>query len=125
MGLLGEDSEVYMVLMIERDDASASGYTQLRLASHEVRANGMLYRRGSRPTRSIGTAPKGPSGPVLPPGNAPIRGGRRRKRFKSSALKVSYHPSQFSLILSPLTRQRRPGVEVPRTVPRRMPRVSG
>lgn len=66
MGLLGEDSEVYMVLMIERDDASASGYTQLRLASHEVRANGMLYRRGSRPTRSIGTAPKGPSGPVLP-----------------------------------------------------------
>ena len=45
VGLLGEDGEVYMVLKIEGDDASASGDTQLRLASHEVTAEGMLYRR--------------------------------------------------------------------------------
>ncbi|WP_420555527.1 hypothetical protein [Roseovarius sp.] len=45
VGLLGEDGAVYMVLKIEGDDASASGDTQLRLASHEVTADGMLYRR--------------------------------------------------------------------------------
>ena len=45
VGLLGEDGEVYMVLKIEGDDASASGDTQLRLASHEVTADGILYRR--------------------------------------------------------------------------------
>ena len=45
VGLLGEDGEVYMVLKIEGDDASASGDTQLRLASHEVTADGMLYER--------------------------------------------------------------------------------
>ncbi|MDD9727390.1 hypothetical protein PVV74_18180 [Roseovarius sp. SK2] len=45
VGLLGEDGEVYMVLKIEGDDQSASGDTQLRLASHEVTADGMLYRR--------------------------------------------------------------------------------
>lgn len=45
VGLLGEDGEVYMVLKIEADDQSASGDTQLRLASHEVTADGMLYRR--------------------------------------------------------------------------------
>ncbi|MGK7754688.1 hypothetical protein [Roseovarius sp. C03] len=45
VGLLGDDGEVYMVLKIEGDGASASGDTQLRLASHEVTADGMLYRR--------------------------------------------------------------------------------
>ena len=45
VGLLGEDGEVYMVLKVEGDDASASGDTQLRLASHEVTADGMLYER--------------------------------------------------------------------------------
>ncbi len=45
VGLLGEDGEVYMVLKIEGDDGSASGDTQLRLASHEIVADGMLYKR--------------------------------------------------------------------------------
>ena len=45
VGLLGEDGQVYMVLKIEGDDASASGDTQLRLASHEITADGMLYKR--------------------------------------------------------------------------------
>jgi hypothetical protein len=45
VGLLGEDGEVYMVLKIEGDDQSASGDTQLLLASHEIVADGMLYKR--------------------------------------------------------------------------------
>src|SRR6056297_1525705 len=45
VGLLGKDGQVYMVLKIEGDDASASGDTQLRLASHEITADGMLYKR--------------------------------------------------------------------------------
>lgn len=45
VGLLGEDGEVYMVLKINGDDQSASGDTQLRLASHEIVADGMLYKR--------------------------------------------------------------------------------
>lgn len=45
VGLLGEDGTVYMVLKIENDDASAGGDTQLRLASHTVTADGMLYER--------------------------------------------------------------------------------
>jgi hypothetical protein len=45
VGLLGEDGTVYMVLKIEGDAASASGDTQLRLASHSVEADGMLYER--------------------------------------------------------------------------------
>jgi hypothetical protein len=45
VGLLGEDGTVYMVLKIEGDAASASGDTQLRLASHTVEADGMLYER--------------------------------------------------------------------------------
>jgi hypothetical protein len=45
VGLLGEDGEVYMVLKIEGDDQSASGDTQLKLASHEITADGMLYKR--------------------------------------------------------------------------------
>lgn len=45
VGLLGEDGQVYMVLKIKSDDQSASGDTQLRLASHEITADGMLYRR--------------------------------------------------------------------------------
>ena len=45
VGLLGEDGEVYMVLKINGDDQSASGDTQLTLASHEIVADGMLYKR--------------------------------------------------------------------------------
>lgn len=45
VGLLGDDGEVYMVLKIEGDDQSASGDTQLTLASHEIVADGMLYKR--------------------------------------------------------------------------------
>ena len=45
VGLLGEDGEVYMVLKIEGDDGSSGGDTQLRLASHEITADGLLYHR--------------------------------------------------------------------------------
>ena len=45
VGLLAEDGTVYMVLKIEEDDATAGGDTQLRLASHTVTADGMLYQR--------------------------------------------------------------------------------
>ncbi len=45
VGILGDDGQVYMVLKIEGDDGSASGDTQLRLASHQVTADGMLYER--------------------------------------------------------------------------------
>ncbi len=45
VGLLGDDGEVYMVLKINGDDQSASGDTQLTLASHEIVADGMLYKR--------------------------------------------------------------------------------
>ena len=45
VGLLGEDGQVYMVLKIESDDGSASGDTQLSLASHEITADGLLYER--------------------------------------------------------------------------------
>lgn len=45
VGLLGEDGTVYMVLKIEGDAGSAGGDTQLRLASHTVTADGMLYQR--------------------------------------------------------------------------------
>ena len=45
VGLLGEDGTVYMVLKIEGDDASASGDTQLSLASHVITADGMHYER--------------------------------------------------------------------------------
>ncbi|MCK0120523.1 hypothetical protein MWU61_08220 [Loktanella sp. F6476L] len=45
VGLLGDDGTVYMVLKIEDDDGSAGGDTQLRLASHTVTADGMLYER--------------------------------------------------------------------------------
>lgn len=45
VGLLGDDGEVYMVLKLGDDDASAGGDTQLRLASHQITADGMLYQR--------------------------------------------------------------------------------
>jgi len=45
VGLLGEDGQVYMVLKIKGDDGSAGGDTQLRLASHEITADGILYHR--------------------------------------------------------------------------------
>ncbi len=45
VGLLGDDGQTYMVLKIEGDDRSASGDTQLTLASHEITADAMLYER--------------------------------------------------------------------------------
>jgi len=45
VGLLAEDGTVYMVLKIEGDSHSAGGDTQLKLASHEITADGMLYHR--------------------------------------------------------------------------------
>lgn len=45
VGLLTEAGEVYMVLKLEGDPASNGGDTQLRLASHEITADGMLYER--------------------------------------------------------------------------------
>lgn len=45
VGLLGDDGTVYMVLKIEDDDDSASGDTQLKLASHTVTADGILHER--------------------------------------------------------------------------------
>lgn len=45
VGLLGDDGTVYMVLKIEGDANSASGTTQLKLASHTIEADGMLYQR--------------------------------------------------------------------------------
>lgn len=45
VGLLAEDGTVYMILKIENDDASAGGDTQLRLASHTITADGILYQR--------------------------------------------------------------------------------
>lgn len=45
VGLLADDGTVYMVLKIEGDSHSAGGDTQLKLASHEITADGMLYHR--------------------------------------------------------------------------------
>lgn len=45
VGLLADDGTVYMVLKIEDDAASAGGDTQLRLASHRITADGLLYER--------------------------------------------------------------------------------
>ena len=45
VGLLAEDGTVYMVLKIEDDDTSASGDTQLKIASHVIEADGMHYER--------------------------------------------------------------------------------
>lgn len=45
VGLLAEDGTVYMVLKIAEDDSSASGDTQLHLASHSITADGTFYER--------------------------------------------------------------------------------
>lgn len=45
VGLLAEDGTVYMILKIDDDDHSASGDTQLSLASHTITADGMHYQR--------------------------------------------------------------------------------
>jgi len=45
VGLLAEDGTVYMVLKIEGSADSAGGDTQLKLASHRIEADGMLYER--------------------------------------------------------------------------------
>ena len=45
VGLLAEDGTVYMLLAIAGDDQSASGQTQLELASHEITAEGRAFAR--------------------------------------------------------------------------------
>lgn len=45
VGLLAEDGTVYMVLKIEDDDGSASGDTQLSIASHTLTVDGLHYQR--------------------------------------------------------------------------------
>lgn len=45
VGLLAEDGTVYMVLKVGEDAASASGDTLLRIASHVIEADGLLYKR--------------------------------------------------------------------------------
>ncbi|WP_193345391.1 hypothetical protein [Jannaschia sp. CCS1] len=45
VGLLGEDGTVYMILAIGGDDQSASGQTQLELASHDITVTGQVFAR--------------------------------------------------------------------------------
>lgn len=45
VGLLADDGTVYMVLKIEGSAASAGGDTQLKLASHTITADGLVYQR--------------------------------------------------------------------------------
>lgn len=45
VGMLAEDGTVYMILAIGGDDQSASGQTQLELASHEITAAGRTFAR--------------------------------------------------------------------------------
>lgn len=45
VGLLAEDGTVYMILAIGGDNQSASGQTQLELASHDVTVAGNVFAR--------------------------------------------------------------------------------
>ncbi|WP_308915384.1 hypothetical protein [Jannaschia sp. LMIT008] len=45
VGLLAEDGTVYMVLKMAGDPETAGGDTSLRIASHTITADGMLYVR--------------------------------------------------------------------------------
>lgn len=45
VGVLGEDGEVYMVLKLGEDDASAGGDTFLTMTNDTIAADGMLYQR--------------------------------------------------------------------------------
>ena len=45
VGLLAEDGTVYMLLAIGGDDQTASGQTQLELASHDITAAGRVVAR--------------------------------------------------------------------------------
>lgn len=45
VGLLGEDGTVYMILAIGGDTQSASGRTQLELASHDITVSGQVFAR--------------------------------------------------------------------------------
>ncbi len=45
VGLLAEDGTVYMILAIGGDDQSASGQTQLELASHDITVSGQHFAR--------------------------------------------------------------------------------
>ena len=45
VGLMAEDGTIYMILSIAGDDQSASGQTQLELASHDITAAGRVFAR--------------------------------------------------------------------------------
>lgn len=45
VGLLAEDGTVYTVLKVDQDAESAGGDTLLKVASHTIEADGMLYER--------------------------------------------------------------------------------
>lgn len=45
VGLLGDDGTVYMILAINGDDQSASGQTQLELASYDITVEGNVFAR--------------------------------------------------------------------------------
>ena len=45
VGLLWEDGTVYMILAINGDDQSASGQTQLELASYDITVEGNVFAR--------------------------------------------------------------------------------
>lgn len=45
VGMLGEDGEVYMILKLPGDDASAGGDTFVELTNDTIEADGMVYER--------------------------------------------------------------------------------
>ena len=45
VGMLGEDGDVYMILKLPEDDASAGGDTFVELTNDQIEAEGMLYER--------------------------------------------------------------------------------
>lgn len=45
VGVLGDDGTVYMILAINGDDQSASGQTQLELASYDITVEGNVFAR--------------------------------------------------------------------------------
>ena len=45
VGMLGEDGDVYMILKLPNDDASAGGDTFVELTNDTIEADGMVYER--------------------------------------------------------------------------------
>jgi len=45
VGMLGEDGDVYMILKLPEDDASAGGDTFVELTNDTINAEGMVYER--------------------------------------------------------------------------------